>query len=289
MHKPEVSDNYRGMALMTIAMACYVVNDTFVKLSTHSFPAGQVLALRGMGATLIICAITLRSVRREHWPAVWRPIVALRCGLEITTATFSVAALSLAPLGLVTAVTMMAPLMVGVSVMVIGWEPFRRRRVAALLSGFAGVLLVVGPVAGGEVGWGAALSMLCAASLAARDLVTRRLPQEISSAAMALLATASVMFAGFAMGLTEDWRPLSGFEVGLLLAAALFTALGNYALIAACRGVDLSVVTPFRYTNILWALLIGYLVWEEVRGAIAIAGICLIAASGIASMRASRS
>ena len=274
---------------MTIAMACYVVNDTFVKLSTHSVPAGQVLALRGMGATLIISAIALRSVRREDWAIVWRPIVALRCGLEITTATFSVAALSLAPLGLVTAVTMMAPLMVGVSVVAMGWEPFRRRRVAALLSGFAGVLLVIGPVAGGEVGWGAALSMLCAVSLAARDLVTRRLPQEISSAAMALLTTASVMWSGFAMGLTEDWRPLSGLEVGLLLAAAVFTALGNYALIAGCRGVDLSVVTPFRYTNILWALLLGYLVWAEVPGAIAIAGICLIAVSGIASMRAGRS
>lgn len=289
MHALEVPASYRGMVLMTAAMACYVFNDTLVKLSTHSFAAGQVLAVRGMGATLIISAIALGAVRRDDWLRLKRPIVALRCGLEITTAGLSVVALSLAPLGLVTAVMMAAPLIVGLSAVALRWEPLRSRRVAALLTGFAGVVLVIGPTARSDLGWGAVASMLCATSLAARDLVTRRLPVEISSAAIALLTTASVTLAGFALGLFEVWRPMRGQEFGLLMAAAFCTALGNYALIAACRGVDLSLVTPFRYTNILWALLLGYFVWEEVPGTMATAGICLIAASGFASARAGRS
>jgi drug/metabolite transporter (DMT)-like permease len=273
---------------MTAAMACYVLNDTCVKLTTHSLAAGQVLALRGIAATIMVAAMALRSARREDLHAILRPVVALRCGLEITTAALSVAALSLASLGLVTAVTMAAPVMIGLGAVAMGWEPVRGRRVAAVLAGFAGVLLVVRPSAGGEGAWGAGFALLCAASLAARDLVTRRLPRDIPSTVIALLTTASVALAGLALSLAQAWRPLHGPEALLILAAALFAALGNYAVLAACRDTDLSVVTPFRYANILWALLLGYLVWGEVPDSFAVAGIGLIAASGIASMRASR-
>jgi drug/metabolite transporter (DMT)-like permease len=276
------------MALMTAAMACYVLNDTCVKLTTHSLAAGQVLALRGIGATMMVAAVALRSVRREDLRAILRPIVALRCSLEVTTAALSVAALSLASLGLVTAITMAAPVIIGLGAVALGWEPLRGRRVAAVLAGFAGVLLVVRPSAEGEGAWGAGFALLCAASLAARDLVTRRLPPGIPSAVIALLTTVSVALAGLALSLAQAWRPLQGTDALLLLAAALFTAFGNYAVVAACRGPDLAVVTPFRYTNILWALLLGYFVWGELPDLRAVAGIGLIAASSIVSMHASR-
>jgi drug/metabolite transporter (DMT)-like permease len=78
----------------------------------------------------------------------------------------------------------------------------------------------------------------------------------------------------------ERWTALTRHELGMLAAAAGCVALGNYALIAACRGVDLSVVTPFRYSLIVWALLLGYAIWGDMPRPQAAVGVLLIVAAG---------
>ncbi len=90
------------------------------------------------------------------------------------------------------------------------------------------------------------------------------------------------------LGFTESWEALSPRELGSLAAAAGCAALGNYALIAACRGVDLSVVTPFRYSLILWAMLLGYMVWGDVPQPRAAVGVLLIIAAGAFTVWAAR-
>ena len=126
--------------------------------------------------------------------------------------------------------------------------------------------------------------MACAASLAARDIATRAISPEVPTVLIALVTTAAVCVAGVALGSRETWQPLDRFETTLLALAAICAALGNYALIEACRGVDLSVVTPFRYTVILWALLLGYLGWGEAPDARSTIGIVLISAAGLYSL-----
>ncbi|MDR6890830.1 drug/metabolite transporter (DMT)-like permease [Variovorax sp. 3319] len=272
---------------MLVAMGCYVLNDVFVKLAAQSLPPGQVLAVRGAFATLFVLALARGT--RAGWRTALCPIVGVRCGLEITTALTSVVALSLAPLATVSTLMMTAPLMIAATAMALRWEPWRADRLLATVAGFAGVLLVIQPSVRSEVPVaGLACALLCAASLAARDLVTRRIPAAISSSVIAVATTLAVCLAGLLLGLVERWAPLTRHELGMLAAAAGCAALGNYALIVACRGVDLSVVTPFRYSLIVWALLLGYAVWGDMPRPDAAVGVVVIVAAGAFTVRSAR-
>lgn len=264
---------------MLVAMGCYVLNDVFVKLAAQSLPPGQILAVRGAFASVFVLAIARGW--RAGWRAALHPLVGVRCGLEITTALASVIALSLAPLATVSTLMMSAPLVIAATAMALRWEPWRGNRLLATAAGFAGVLLVIQPSAGPDIpAAGHACALLCAASLAARDMVTRHIPAAIPSSAIAVATTLAVCLAGLLLGLAERWAPLARHELAVLAAAASCAALGNYALIVACRGVDLSVVTPFRFSLILWAMLLGYAIWGDTPQLHAAVGVVLIVAAG---------
>ncbi|MBT2337128.1 DMT family transporter [Variovorax paradoxus] len=271
---------------MLVAMACYVLNDVFVKLTTHRLPPGQVLAVRGAFASILVLAIAWRA--RASWWAALRPLIAVRCGLEITTALASVMALSLISLATVSTLMMTAPLLIAATAMLLRWEPWQGGRLLAIAAGFAGTLLVLRPSTELNISAGHACALLCAVSLAARDLVTRRIPATIPSATVAVATTLAVCLAGMLLGLLEPWVPLGPRELAALAAAAGCAALGNYALIAACRDVDLSVVTPFRYSIILWAMLLGYAIWGDAPQPLAAIGVSLIIAAGAYSVYAAR-
>ena len=273
---------------MLMAMFAYALNDAFVKATAHALPAGQVLAVRGVFAT--VCVLFVMQARRQPtWQGLaFHPLLALRCGLEITTALSSVLALTRAPLATVTAIMMSAPLIVGIVSSALGWESWQPRRLVLTLIGLAGVLAIVQPwscsiATGSDTGIG--FAAICALSLAARDLVTRRLPSAIPSSSVTMLITAAVCAAGFLVGLSEQWPPLRASSAGLLLLAAVATAAGNHALLAACRNTDLSVVAPFRYSMVLWSMLLGMLFWNEWPTDSAVLGIALAATAGILASR----
>jgi drug/metabolite transporter (DMT)-like permease len=281
--------NQRGIVLMLAAMACYVMNDALVKLTTQYFPPGQILAVRGVFATVVMFTLARGVGGAGHWRRLVRPIVGFRCALEIATAVSSVLALSFAPLATVTTIMMTAPLTIAVGVIALGWEPLRGGRILAALAGFAGVVLVLRPFARQDgPAWGIWFALACALSLAARDLVTRRIPPGIPSVMIAMSTTMAVCLAGLAFGLHETWQSLGSRETAILAVAAVCAALGNYALIAACRDVDLSVVTPFRYSIIVWAMLLGYVWWGDVPDAMSALGIVLIVAGGVYAVHTNR-
>lgn len=284
-----LSANQRGIALMVCATALYVLNDALVKLTSPYFGPGQILAVRGLFATALVAALAQRAGQLRNWRSLCRPIVGVRSALEIVTAASSVAALALAPLATVTAIMMVAPLIIVVATVALGWEPPRGQRIAAVLLGFMGVVLIVKPSARLDgFDWGIAFALVCAASLAARDLVTRSIPPAVPSVLVALVTTMAVCVAGVTLGSRETWQTLIRSETAVLACAAFCAALGNYALIAACRDVDLSVVTPCRYTIILWAILLGYLGWGESPDVPSMLGIALISATGLYSAYTSR-
>lgn len=273
---------------MMAAMACYVLNDTLVKLTLQAFPAGQVLAVRGVAASVLVL-IVVRPDGTQLKADLREPSVLLRCALEVSTAVTSVLALARASLTTVSALMMVAPLLVAVASMLMRWEPLRPARLLAVLAGLFGALLVMRPQARSH-GAGLTLAVLCAISLAARDVVTRRLPPSVSTATVAVATTAAVCAAAPLLGLAlhETWHPLMRRETLALLGAAACAAAGNYALIAACRRTDLALVAPFRYSILVWASLLAYLVWGDVPDPVTLLGIAVIAVAGISNLRGAR-
>jgi drug/metabolite transporter (DMT)-like permease len=272
---------------MLLAMACYVLNDALIKLAAARYGTGQILLLRGSLASMMLLAVVARARLHHAWRQTLRPIVALRALLEITTAATSVAALSRMPLSTVTSIMMIAPLIVAAVSMATGREPRRLDRVLAATAGFVGVLMVVRPSSAVDLP-GLALALACAASLAGRELVNRAIPLDVPSLLVASVTTLAVTLAGAAMATLEVRAPTDPRTLTWMVGAAVFTAVGNSAVVAATRRADLSVVAPFRFSNIVWALVLGFAVWNEVPDWRALIGIALVAGSGACVLRSTR-
>jgi S-adenosylmethionine uptake transporter len=199
---------------------------------------------------------------------------------EIGAAWFFILALFNLPLANVTAVLQALPLTVTLAAALFMGEKVGWRRFTAIGVGFGGVLLIVRP---GPEGFNIyALSALAAvACVTLRDLVTRRLTPSMPSLLVAAAVSGMVtVFAGLA-SVTETWAPLRG-DVALRVAgAAGFVILGYVFSVGAMRVGEIGTVAPFRYTGLIWALVLGLVVFGEWPDALTLTGAGIVAATGL--------
>ena len=156
----------------------------------------------------------------------------------------------------------------------VGW-----RRWAAVGVGFVGVLAMTRP--GGEgAQWAALMPLGAALSSASRDMLTRRMTITESSVSMLCVSSVAVTLSGLASP-PLGWRAMDPGDVGVLAGAALFLGLGQFLLIEAFRFGEAVVVAPFKYANLLWGLLFGYLFWSHAPDRWTLAGAILVIGSGL--------
>src|SRR5829696_4660753 len=248
-------NNRRGIVAMLLAMSFFIANDSLLKLASAT---GQLGSLRKVAS----------------------PFGVLRAGLEAVVAFLFISSLPHLPIAIITAIVQSTPLIMTLAMVVLGLERVRWRRWSAIVVGFLGVLVIVRP---GPAGLNIyALAALAAAVLVAgRDLATRFVPADVPSTVVALASTAAVGLAGLLAGLGETWPPLGGREMSYIIGAGILVTLGNLANIMAFRNTDVSVVSPFRYSVILWAILSGFVIFGELPDPTAVIGIALIIASGV--------
>ncbi len=268
---------------MLLAMSAFIGSDTLMKIATGALSPGQIMAVRGLFASLI--TLGLVAAAGEFWRAkgLWSPLVMIRAALEGLIAFLFITALGQLPLANVTAILQATPLILTLLCVAFGLERVGWRGWAAVAVGFVGVLLIVKPSPAGFSAY-AGLALLCVVA-AGRDLVTRFISRDVPSVVIALSTTASVGFAGVLFGAGETWRPPDLAETGLLGAAAVFVAVGNLAIIRSLRNGDASVVSPFRYSIILMSLALGALLFDEWPDLPSVLGIALVTASGFHAFR----
>ena len=263
---------------MLTAMACFVVNDALVKVVTATAPPGQIMAVRGVFAVLFAFALA-RASGPARWTDAFSTPVLVRGLLEAVVAVLFISALSRLPLANITAILQTTPILLTLASVALGLERVGWRRWSAVTVGFVGVLLIVRPSTSGFNAF--AVVALGAAVLAvARDLTTRRIAAGIPSATVAMVSNLTVALLGVCLFPVEDWRPLGFGAVGLLVAAAALVTLGSLALVVAYRSAEISVVAPFRYSIVVLAILLGFLVFGEWPDVVACLGISLVVGSG---------
>ncbi|WP_019400544.1 MULTISPECIES: DMT family transporter [unclassified Chelatococcus] len=281
------ADNRRGIVAMLGAMALFCCNDTLVKLATSAYPASQILAVRGLFAVVAATVLAFALGQVGSWRGLRNPMLLLRAFLEAAVAFTFITALAHIPLGNITAILQATPILMTMIAAMVGLETVGWRRWCAVFVGFCGVLLIVKPDMAGFDAW--ALIALGAAALAAmRDLVTRQIRAEVSTGLVTIASAAAVPLVGLALAPTQEWQPIDARATGFLAGAAVLVSLGNYCLIVACRGTDVSIVSSFRYSVVVWAILLGFLVWGELPDALAMAGTGLIVAAGVYTIHRER-
>ncbi len=277
---PPSDANRRGMIAMSAAMTVFIVNDALIKFAAESLPAGQVICIRGMFATALAFAAVLALGHARDLPRLANPAVMFRAFLDVLGTFGYLIALFNMPISIATAINMAAPLAICVLAVIwlrehVGW-----RRWSAIIVGFIGVLLIIRPTPDG-LDWWALLCFGATVLNGARDIYTRRIGLEVPSIIITLATALGVtLFAGI-VATVEGWQPVTWREVSLLAAASLFLALGYHLVIVAMRAGEVSLIGAFRYTGLLGALGIGYVVWHEVPDLLAWSGIALLVGAGL--------
>jgi drug/metabolite transporter (DMT)-like permease len=272
--------NRRGILAIVAATATFTANDTIVKIIARTSPLGEVLFVRGLITCLLVGAVLASLGYLSALRAGLGAVVVMRSGCEALAAILFTTALIHMPLAELSTIVLISPLVItALSVLLLG-EIVYWRRWTAIAVGFAGVLCVVKPTPSAFDAW-ALLGILCAFASASRDLLTRRLDPRIPTIVVSFMAAVAATIAGALLGLWESWRALAPAEVGLLAVAAVLLATGNFLVVIAFRGPEISVVAPFRYSILLWAGIAGFIVFGEVPDRWSLTGAALIVGSGV--------
>lgn len=262
-------------------MASFAVSDMCIKYAAQSLPVAQIIFVTGLGGVAIFLVLARHAGTRLCSPAFLHPVVLLRNTAEVFAAVCMVGALALAPLSLVAAITQANPLMVTAGAALFLKEKVGPRRWIAVVVGFAGVLLMLRPNASG-ISIGAILALGAAAALATRDLSTRRVPPSTTNLQLAVYGFGVITIAGGGLMVIMGGAVWPGAFAWTMLIGAILTLTGAYfAITSAMRVGDVSLVTPFRYSRLIFAMGLGIVVFKERPDLVTLIGAAIVIGSGL--------
>lgn len=274
--------NARGAAFMMISMFGFAANDAAIKALAPDFGLFPSIFWRG----LVGCAL-LGLLAWRMGGFAWRPSrrdgrLALARAASETFATFTfLSALLLLPLTTATAILQVTPLTVTLAAALFLGEPTGWRRYLASFIGLCAVLLIIRPDAGG-LNMAALFAILAVFAVTARDLITRQLTAEAPTLPIALVTSLLVTSGGgIAMLATTGLRVPSVPVMAALSASAVFLMVGYVFAIRAMRSGEIGFVSPFRYSILIWALLLGIFVFHEVPDPLTCIGAAILVATGL--------
>ncbi len=275
-------NNLRGILWMLIAMLAFAFGDTFMKLLAGSVPAGQVIVLTGVGGVLVFIVFCIQSDARDWVGRILHPGVLARTVCEGLAATGFVMAFATAPLSTIAAIMQTNPLLVTLGAAVLLRERVGPHRWGAILMGLVGMMIVIRP-------WGAAFeptalyALFGTICLSLRDLLTRFVPDGVPTVQLGVYAMAMLVPAGAALQLLlgTDYVGLDATQNLILLGSVVMIAFGFFAATQSLRIGEMSAVAPFRYSRLIFALILAYLVFAERPDLPTYLGAGLIVASGL--------
>jgi drug/metabolite transporter (DMT)-like permease len=272
---------------MSVAMAGFVSSDTLMKLVAENLPSGQALFVRGMMMSALVVSVVAARGELRRWRVAADARVAGRAGFEVVAALTYLPALPHVALATAYAAVMAIPLLtLPIAALVLG-ERVGWRRALAIIVGFIGVGLVIKPDVATIDVW-ALLLMISALFCGLRDVTTRTIPPVVPSTLVTAATIVLVTIVSLPFGLVQGWRSVSVFDALAMAGSAVLIAGATQLLILAMRTGEVSIVSAFRYTSIIWALAFGFALWGDVPDAAGWAGIAIIVGAGLYTLHRER-
>jgi drug/metabolite transporter (DMT)-like permease len=267
---------------MAGSMGLFALEDAVVKRAAAELPVGQILLMLGAAGFLVLAAIARARGEAIVSRRLAAPAVLTRNLAEFVGTIGYVTALSLIPISTASVILQASPLVVTMGAALFLAERVGWRRWSAIFVGLAGVVVILRPgMAGFDTN--ALWAVLGVIGLSLRDLATRRVPPDVTTLQLSAWAFAAVALSGLLLSLGPGAPMVMPAPQRLAeLALGLCFGLVAYgALTAAVRMGDLSVVAPFRFTRMVFALAIGVLLFGESPDAPMLVGAALIVGSGL--------
>jgi drug/metabolite transporter (DMT)-like permease len=269
----------RGIVYMLLGSAFLTANDAAMKWLIADYPVGEMLFVRG-GAVALGVGLALWHA---HGAAGFRVYnlagQSLRAFAMVAGSFLFVGGLVFLPLADAIAVSFAGPLFTTALAVPFLGERVGWRRWLAVLIGFGGVLLMTRP-SGEVVQWAILLPLGACLTGALRDIVTRKLTATDATLTTLFYTTAAVAVGGLAT-LPWGWNVPAPGHLALLLGSAALMGIAHYLQIEAFRLAEAAAIVPFRYSSLLWALLLGYLLWGELPPPVVGVGALIVVGAGL--------
>jgi drug/metabolite transporter (DMT)-like permease len=277
-----ISPNLRGIGAVILATAAFVANDTCMKLALSDAPPFQVLVMRGIAALLWCLPVILALGLIRELPKAFNHWVVLRSLSEVAAILCFISALGHMPIADVTAIAQIAPFVVLLGMWLFFGERVGGLRLGLVGLGITGALLVAQP--GGETASPfAILGFFTAVGAAGRDILSRKVPARTPALVVTFSTLLIVMLGAVLMSILFETQVQPTFRHGwLMFIAGFFLMCGHALVFMAYRVAPARVVAPFNYSFMIWAGLSGLLVFGDVPNGLALAGMGLILAAGLA-------
>jgi drug/metabolite transporter (DMT)-like permease len=275
-------NNFKGILLMLIAMAGFTMEDLFMKKLSVNLSTGQILITLGFGSSLIFALMAKSKGYKLTAKIFWSKGMLIRQFAEGIAAIAFITSLTLIPLSTVAAVFQATPLVITMGAALFLGEAVGWRRWLAIIVGLIGVLIIIRPGLNSfdpNVGY----VLIAVLFVTVRDLITRKLPMNVPSTIVSFQAFASLIIAGGLLIFLSDQKivGLDKNQIYFVLGGIIFGVIGYYCIVASTRIGEAGVVTPFRYSRLLFAIIIGFLFFNERPDFLTLLGASIVIMTGI--------
>lgn len=275
-------NNFKGILLMLIAMAGFTMEDLFMKKLSVNLSTGQILITLGFGSSLVFALIAKSKGYKLTAKIFWSKGMIIRQLAEGIAAVAFITSLTLIPLSTVAAVFQATPLVITMGAALFLGEAVGWRRWLAIIVGLIGVLIIIRPGLNSfdpNVGY----VLIAVLFVTVRDLITRKLPMNVPSTIVSFQAFASLIIAGGILIFLSDQKivGLDENQIYFVLGGIIFGVIGYYCIVASTRIGEAGVVTPFRYSRLLFAIIIGFLFFNELPDFLTLLGASIVIMTGI--------
>ena len=275
-----ISENTKGAFLISLAAACYVMSDIFMKFLSSEISMFQITFLRGLLVTFFLfsyCYISKASFFIREWKD--RFVIGIRSILEVIMTYTFLAALFNMNVANANAILQLIPLMVLLGSFAFLRQSPKTHEWIAVLVGCLGAVIIIRPGAL-DFNFFTIHALVAVFCLAARDLLTVRLNKKIPSNIVAFYSALMLTLASFL--LSKEPVHFGDLSNSLfILYTAIFVSIGYIASVAAMRFGDVTFVSPFRYTALLWAMAMGFIFFQEIPKFTTLLGGLIIILAGI--------
>ena len=276
-----MSENFRGAIIMMVCMSAFVLNDAFVRLAGDSLPLAQILFIRGLITTVVLLAVAIYGglfsstvSKKDKWCIFFRSLA------EALTTYFLLTAVLNMPFANVTAILQILPMTVTLAAAFVFKEKVGITRITLILIGFFGVLLIINPLVDGFNLY-AIYALVAVFLITIRDLITRKISSTVPTILPTVSASFGVLLFSVILLINTPLQPLNTQNTLFILSAAFFIIFGYYTAVLVMRGGEISFISPFRYSAILFALILGLIFFDEKPDKTAFLGIVIVMLAGI--------
>ena len=274
---------------MALSMLAFVLNDGLMKAVFDSMSIYQAIFLRGLITVPLIVLLAwhkgelIVSIAPRN-----RLLLTLRVTAEVGATVGFLTALKHMPLANVTAILQVLPLTVTMAAALFLGEKVGWRRWLAIAIGLAGVMIIIRP---GMEGFSvySIWALVAVGCVTIREIATRKLSANLPSLPVALATAIAISGLGAVMQPAVEWAPVSASAWSLIGGASLAIIGGYLFSVMTIRIGDIGFVAPFRYTAMVWALILGLLMFGEIPDMPMMTGTVIIILTGLYSLHRERS